>query len=177
MLRFWDTVVAVALRTPRPAREILTSMAADRSGLLLDFELDDRPVVSGLRQILEVLDRLEPEASSDFAGAAPDWDRRSLVIAVRTAERSHQNKSNSCSCWQRLLEIDTGSDIRRGARLNCSLTDIAGLRHSPQRSDIARLPSMSEAIGTQAHPCSASTLAAVASKERPSTLQPANSPR
>ena len=44
---FWDTVVAVALRTPHPAREILTSMAADRSGLLLDFELDDRPVVSG----------------------------------------------------------------------------------------------------------------------------------
>ena len=63
---FWDTLVAVALRTPRPAREILTSMAEDRSGLLLDFELDDRPVVSGLRQILEVLDRMEPETSSDF---------------------------------------------------------------------------------------------------------------
>jgi len=63
---FWDTVVAVALRTPAPAREILTSMAADRSGLLLDFELDDRPVVSGLRQILEVLDHIEPETSNDY---------------------------------------------------------------------------------------------------------------
>jgi hypothetical protein len=63
---FWDTVVAIALRTPRPARDIFTSMAEDRSGILLDFELDDRPVVSGLRQILEVLDRIDPETSSDY---------------------------------------------------------------------------------------------------------------
>ena len=63
---FWDTVVAVALRTPYPARDILTSMTEDRPGLLLDFELDDRPVVSGLRQILEILYRIEPETSGDF---------------------------------------------------------------------------------------------------------------
>lgn len=63
---FWDTVVAVALRTPRPARDILTSMAEDRSGLLLDFELDDRPVVSGLRQILQILGRTELQTSNDF---------------------------------------------------------------------------------------------------------------
>lgn len=63
---FWDTVVAVALRTPQPARDILTSMAKDRSGLLLDFELDDRPVVSGLRQILQILSRVEPETSRDY---------------------------------------------------------------------------------------------------------------
>jgi len=63
---FWDTVVAVALRTPYPARDILTSMTEDRPGLLLDFELDDRPVVSGLRQILEILYRVEPETSTDF---------------------------------------------------------------------------------------------------------------
>jgi hypothetical protein len=63
---FWDTVVAVAVRTSRPARDILTSMAEDRPGLLLDFELDDRPVVSGLRHIVDILNRLEPEASSAF---------------------------------------------------------------------------------------------------------------
>ena len=63
---FWDTVVAVALRTPLPARDILTSMAQDRTGLLLDFELDDRPVVSGLRQIMLILDRIEAGRSADF---------------------------------------------------------------------------------------------------------------
>ena len=63
---FWDTVVAVALRTPQEARQILTSMAEDRSELLLDFELDDRPVVSGLRHLMEILDRIEPATSSDF---------------------------------------------------------------------------------------------------------------
>jgi hypothetical protein len=41
-------------------------MAEDRSELLLDFELDDRPVVSGLRHIMGILDRIEPTASSDF---------------------------------------------------------------------------------------------------------------
>jgi hypothetical protein len=63
---FWDTVVAVAVRTSRPARDILTSMAEDRPGLLLDFELDDRPVVSGLRHIVDILNRREPGASSAF---------------------------------------------------------------------------------------------------------------
>jgi len=63
---FWDTVVAVALRTPHPARDILTSMAEDRRGLLLDFALDDRPVVSGLRHIVSILDRTEPETSASF---------------------------------------------------------------------------------------------------------------
>ena len=63
---FWDTVVAVAVRTSRPARDILTSMAEDRPGLLLDFELDDRPVVSGLRHIVDILNRLDPGASSAF---------------------------------------------------------------------------------------------------------------
>ena len=63
---FWDTVVAVALRTSYPARDLLTSLAEDRSGLLLDFELDDRPVVSGLRQILEILGHTEPETSSGY---------------------------------------------------------------------------------------------------------------
>ena len=66
---FWDTVVAVALRTPHPARDILTSMAEDRSSLLRDFELDDRPVVSGLRQIMEILDRIGPDASSEYRWA------------------------------------------------------------------------------------------------------------
>jgi hypothetical protein len=63
---FWDTVVAVALRTPHPARDILTSMAEDRRGLLLDFALDDRPVVSGLRHIVSILDRTAPETSASF---------------------------------------------------------------------------------------------------------------
>jgi hypothetical protein len=63
---FWDTVVAVALRTPHPARDILISMAEDRPGLLFDFELDDRPVVSGLRHIVAILDRMEPNTSTDF---------------------------------------------------------------------------------------------------------------
>ena len=57
---FWDTVVAVALRAPQPARDLLVSIGGDRSGLLLDFELDDRPVVSGLGQVLNALDKLEP---------------------------------------------------------------------------------------------------------------------
>jgi len=63
---FWDTLVAVALRTPQAAREILTSMVEDRTGLVLDFELDDRPVVSGLAHVVAVLDRMAPATAADF---------------------------------------------------------------------------------------------------------------
>lgn len=63
---FWDAVVAVSLRTPEPARQILVSTAADRTGLLLDFELDDRPVVSGLAHILAVLSRQPPATGEDY---------------------------------------------------------------------------------------------------------------
>jgi hypothetical protein len=108
---FWDTVVAVAVRTSRPARDILTSMAEDRPGLLLDFELDDRPVVSGLRHIVDILNRLEPGASSDF--------RRALLrIGVgiardrgpygRTITPEHEQLLELIA---ELLEMDSASDI------------------------------------------------------------------
>lgn len=63
---FWDTVVEVALRTPEPARQLLTSTSGDRSGLLLDFELDDRPVVSGLAQVLAALDKIGLPTGPDY---------------------------------------------------------------------------------------------------------------
>ena len=63
---FWDSVVAVALRTPEPARQLLTSTSIDRTGLLLDFELDDRPVVSGLGHVLAVLDKVGAPANRDY---------------------------------------------------------------------------------------------------------------
>jgi hypothetical protein len=63
---FWDTVVAVALRASEPVRKLLTSTSIDRTGLLLDFELDNRPVVSGLGQVLAVLDKLGPAVGPDY---------------------------------------------------------------------------------------------------------------
>ena len=63
---FWDTVVSVTLRTPAPARDILISMAQDRPGLLLEFELQDEPVVSGLRHVVAALDRGSAELAEDY---------------------------------------------------------------------------------------------------------------
>jgi len=108
---FWDTVVAVALRTSRPARDILTSMAEDRPGLLLDFELDDRPVVSGLRHIVDILNRLEPEASSAFRLALL---RIGVSIARnrgpygRTITPEHEQLLELIA---ELLEMDSAPDI------------------------------------------------------------------
>jgi hypothetical protein len=70
---FWDTVVAVALRTPEPVRQFLTSTSIDRTGLLLDFELDDRPVVSGLGHVQAALDKL---------GAPVNWDYRLALVNI-----------------------------------------------------------------------------------------------
>ena len=63
---FWDTVVAVTVRTPQPARDLLISTSTDRTGLLFAFELDDRPVVSGLSHVVRVLDRIGPPTGPDF---------------------------------------------------------------------------------------------------------------
>ncbi len=63
---FWDTLVEVALRTPEPARALLTSTTHDRDSLLLDFALDGRPVVSGLTHVVAALDRVGPPLSSDY---------------------------------------------------------------------------------------------------------------
>ncbi len=63
---FWDTIVAVALRAARPTRDLLTSMAADRSGLLAAFASDDRPVVSGLRHVVAVLERLDDDQAAAY---------------------------------------------------------------------------------------------------------------
>ena len=60
---FWDTLVEVALRAPQPARDVLTSLTIDRSGLVLDFELTDLPVVSGFSRVVAVLDRIEAETA------------------------------------------------------------------------------------------------------------------
>ncbi len=63
---FWDTVVSVALRTPPNAREILTSMTRDRGSLLLEFELHNEPVVSGLRHVVAALDRGPADLVEDY---------------------------------------------------------------------------------------------------------------
>jgi hypothetical protein len=63
---FWDTLVAVALRTPEPARGLLVSMTEDRAGLLLAFELDERPLVSGFAAVVRALTPLEPAFAEDY---------------------------------------------------------------------------------------------------------------
>ena len=66
---FWDVLVGVALRTPEPARSILTSTTENRAGLLLDFQLDGRPVVSGLNDAVALLDAMGPPSGPDYRSA------------------------------------------------------------------------------------------------------------
>jgi hypothetical protein len=63
---FWDILVEVALRTPEPARSILTSLTEDRTGLLLVFELDDRPLVSGFAAVVRALADVPEETALDY---------------------------------------------------------------------------------------------------------------
>ena len=63
---FWDVLVDVALRTPEPARGLLTSLAEDRTSLLLAFELEDRPLVSGFAAVVRALAALPPDTAADY---------------------------------------------------------------------------------------------------------------
>jgi hypothetical protein len=70
---FWDCVTDAALRTDGLARQILEAMAADRKWLFDEFQLDDRPIVSGLNMVVHLLER------ADAAEADPV---RSTLVAV-----------------------------------------------------------------------------------------------
>lgn len=63
---FWDAVVQVSLRTPPDARAILVSLTADRSGLLLDFELDERSAVTGFTHTNQALAAVDPPTAADY---------------------------------------------------------------------------------------------------------------
>ena len=52
---FAEILDNVIHRTPAEAREVLQTVADAGPDLFLDFELDDRPLVSGIRHIAEVL--------------------------------------------------------------------------------------------------------------------------
>lgn len=52
---FWDAVVSEGLRAPKDTCDVLRALTVDRTGLLLDLELDGRSVVSGLRDVVTVL--------------------------------------------------------------------------------------------------------------------------
>ena len=62
----WETVYAISLRTPPDARALLESVLTAGTDLFLDFELDERPLVSGLRQIAEVLAGMEAQLAADY---------------------------------------------------------------------------------------------------------------
>jgi hypothetical protein len=63
---FWETLSSVSRRTPGAAGAVLESVLDAGPDLFLDFELDDRPLVSGLRNVSEVLDGMDAELSADY---------------------------------------------------------------------------------------------------------------
>lgn len=62
---FWDAVTDAALRSTGPGRELLGTAAAERRWLFDEFELDGRPVVSGLLAVTRLLERMSPDTRDD----------------------------------------------------------------------------------------------------------------
>ena len=62
---FWDGVTEAAVRSTGAGRAILSEMAAERTWLFDEFELDGRPVVSGLLSVTQLLERMSPEDRHD----------------------------------------------------------------------------------------------------------------
>ena len=62
---FWDAVTDAALRSAGPGRELLGTAASERRWLFDEFELDGRPVVSGLLSVSRLLERMAAETRDD----------------------------------------------------------------------------------------------------------------
>lgn len=63
---FWETVYAVAQRTSGAARDVIDSVLKAGPDLFLAFELDERPLVSGMRQVTEVLAGMDAQVARDY---------------------------------------------------------------------------------------------------------------
>ena len=63
---FWETVYAVAQRTSGAARDVIDSVLRAGPDLFLAFELDERPLVSGMRQVTEVLAGMDAQVARDY---------------------------------------------------------------------------------------------------------------
>jgi hypothetical protein len=66
---FWRSVERAARLTGGLAGEVLTSIAEDPAVLFEDFPADRRPVVSGLRQVVAILDRQPAHEADAFKHA------------------------------------------------------------------------------------------------------------
>ena len=63
---FWDAVTDAALSSSGPGRELLGTAAAERRWLFDEFELDGRPVVSGLLSVSRLLERMPADTRDDL---------------------------------------------------------------------------------------------------------------
>jgi hypothetical protein len=64
---FWRCLDEAASGAAGLAREVLRSVLADRDRMVIDFEVDERPVGSGLRAVVSVLAGLSAAESAQFA--------------------------------------------------------------------------------------------------------------
>jgi hypothetical protein len=92
---FWDCVAETALTAQGLGNRILHAMAAERRWLFDEFELDGRPIVSGLNAVVALLDRVDATEADqvrsmllrlgqDFARARGPFGRRITVEDEQT---------------------------------------------------------------------------------------------
>ena len=97
---FWDAVTDAALRSEGPGRELLGTAAAERLWLFDEFELDGRPVVSGLLSVSRLLERMDPDTRTDV---------RSSILSVGAGvalARGHFGRRMTLEDEQTLLLVE-----------------------------------------------------------------------
>jgi hypothetical protein len=97
---FWDAVTDAALRSTGPGRELLGTAAAERRWLFDEFELDGRPVVSGLLSVTRLLERMAPDTRDDV---------RASILRVGAAvarARGHFGRRMTIQDEQTLLLVE-----------------------------------------------------------------------
>ena len=97
---FWDAVTDAALRSTGPGRDLLGAVAAERVWLFDEFELDRRPVVSGLLSVTRLLQRMDGETRADV--------RRTVLRVGESVARArgHFGRRMSIEDEQTLILVD-----------------------------------------------------------------------
>ena len=113
---FWDCVTDAALRTQGLARWILEAMASDRRWLFDEFQLDDRPIVSGLNAVVRLLDRADPDEAHRVRSTLLDLGHSFARARGPFGRRMTTEDEQTLMLVEQLLQPD--SAIASGSPMN-----------------------------------------------------------
>ena len=101
---YWDAVTSAALRSQSLGRAVLEDAATRRRWVFEEFREEERPVVSGLLEVLGLLERVSPDARDDVRRAVLHVGREFALARGPFGRRMSLQDEQSMALVEQLLQ-------------------------------------------------------------------------